>query len=256
MRVLACVKRVPIPGARVPVADDGRSVDTARLGFTISPHEECAVEEAVRLVERHGGTSTVLTLGPPEAEEQLRHAVSLGIEQAVLVPTDGEDWDPQRTARALADAVAALEDREGTFDLLLFGNESADAGGYQVGVRVATALGRAIVGGVKGVEVDDDVARLTRPTGEASEVYELPLPAAVAVKEGLNLPRYPTMRGRLASRKVAVLTHEPPASDPGAQRLVELVPPAEQVSETVILGHGPDAAPAVVEVLESLEVLT
>ena len=77
MRILVCVKRVPAPGARINVTADGQDVDSAHLGFTTSPHEECAVEEAVRLTEVHGGAVTVLTLGPVEAEEQLRYACLL-----------------------------------------------------------------------------------------------------------------------------------------------------------------------------------
>ena len=105
MNVLVCVKRVPAPGTRINVTADGLAVDTSFLGFTTSPHEECAVEAAVQLVEQHGGRSTVLTVGPPEAEEQLRYAVSVGIDEAVLVPTDGSDWDPQRTATAIVEAI-------------------------------------------------------------------------------------------------------------------------------------------------------
>ena len=78
MEILVCVKRVPAAGGRIVLTDDDLDLDTRFLGFTISPHEECAVEEAVRLTETHGGSSTVLTLGPPEAEEQLRSALSMG----------------------------------------------------------------------------------------------------------------------------------------------------------------------------------
>ena len=99
MRVLVCVKRVPAPGARINLTADEQAVDTAHLGFTTSPHEECAVEAAVQLVEEHGGSVTVMTLGPPEAEEQLRYAVSVGASAAVLLVIEGPDWDPQRTAR-------------------------------------------------------------------------------------------------------------------------------------------------------------
>ena len=126
MKILVCVKRVPAPGARINITDDGQQVDTAFLGFTVSPHEECAVEAAVQLVEQHGGEVTVLTLGPAEAEEQLRTAVSVGAAKAVLVPIDGQDWDPQRTASAIASVVNELEGANGSFDLILFGNESAD----------------------------------------------------------------------------------------------------------------------------------
>ncbi len=72
MKVLVCVKRVPITGGKIVLTADERAIETRHLGFTISPHEECGVEEAVRIVEAHGGSTTVLTLGPPEAEEQLR----------------------------------------------------------------------------------------------------------------------------------------------------------------------------------------
>ena len=78
MDVLVCVKRVPTVGGAIIVSADGLSVDTRMSGFTISPHEECAVEEAVRLVERFGGSVTVVTLGPAEAEEQLRSCLALG----------------------------------------------------------------------------------------------------------------------------------------------------------------------------------
>lgn len=254
MRILCCVKRVPAPGARINVTADGRAVDTAHLGFTTSPHEECAVEEALQLVERHGGDVTVLTLGPNEAVEQLRYAASVGANQGMLIATDGQPWDPQRTAVALTDAIRSLEADSGAFDLILFGNESADSGGFQVGVRVAYALQRPIVNGIKGIEVNGDKVRARREIDGGFEVYELALPATLGVKEGINLPRYPTMRGRLASKKAPINTVESDA-EAGGQALLRLHRPVESVSQTTILGNGPDAAPAVVDVLEQLGVM-
>jgi electron transfer flavoprotein beta subunit len=251
MRVLVCVKRVPAPGARINITADGQSVDTAFLGFTMSPHEECAVEEAVRIVEQHGGSSTVLTVGPAVAEEQLRYAASLGVNAAVLVPIEEPDWDPQRTARAITESIRVQEAADGPFDVILFGNESADAGGFQVGIRVACALDRPMVNGAKGLELGDGTARVRREADAGVEVYELPMPAVIGVKEGINLPRYPTLKGRLASKKVAVEQHASDAAT-GGQRLVTLLPPPEQVSSTTILGRGVEAAPAVVDLLAEL----
>ncbi|HXF99018.1 MAG TPA: hypothetical protein VNJ46_10445, partial [Gaiellaceae bacterium] len=162
MRLLVAVKRVPLTGGRIVLTPDAQAIATQHLGFTISPHEECAVEEAVRLVERHGGESVVLTLGPPEAEEQLRDAMALGIDRAIHLVTDGEEWDGQATAAAIAEAVRAEEAASDPFDLLLFGNESADAGGYQVGVRVAHALGLPCVTGLKALEAADGRTSWTR----------------------------------------------------------------------------------------------
>lgn len=254
LRVLVCVKRVPAPGARINVADDGRSVETAHLGFTTSPHEECALEGAVQLVEANGGTVVVLTVGPAEAEEQLRYAASVGAHELILVPTDGTPWDPQRTAAALTEAIEANEATDGPFDLILFGNESADSGGFQVGIRVARALGRPIVNGIKGIEIDAQSVTASRAVDGGFEVYDLPRPAVLGIKEGLNLPRYPTMRGRLASKKAELSTVDTSA-ELGGQTLVALRQPEEQVSTTEILGDSPDAAVAVVDLLEELGVL-
>jgi electron transfer flavoprotein beta subunit len=254
VRILVCVKRVPAPGARINLTADEQAIDTAHLGFTTSPHEECAVEAAVQLVEAHGGAATVLTVGPPEAEEQLRYAVSVGMSAAALVETNGADWDPQRTARAITAAVTRLETADGPFDLLLFGNESADSGGFQVGIRVAHALGRPMVNGIKGIEATDGTVRVRRDTDTGSETYELRLPAAVGVKEGINLPRYPTMKGRLASKRIEVSRLDIDAQS-GGQQMVRLQRPVERASSTVILGHGAEAAPAVVDLLDELGVL-
>jgi len=91
MRVAVCIKRVPITGGRIVLTEDSRAIETRHLGFTMSPHEECGVEEAVRIIEAGGGDSVVLTLGPPEAVEQLRDAMSLGIDRAIHLQVDGQE---------------------------------------------------------------------------------------------------------------------------------------------------------------------
>jgi electron transfer flavoprotein beta subunit len=246
MRVLVCVKRVPAPGAKISITADGQAVDTAYLAFTTSPHEECAVEAAVQLVEQHGGESTVLTLGPADADEQLRYAASIGVNKAVLLPIDGADWDAQRTAAAITSAIQGIEAADGPFDLVLFGNESADSGNFQVGVRVSHALSRPMVNGIKGIDVDGDALRARRESDAGVEVYTVPLPCVLGVKEGINLPRYPTL---------VDVVQVAPQGEPGGQQMVTLLQAAEQLSQTVMLGNGPEAAPAVVDLLEELGLL-
>ena len=177
MNILVCVKRVPLTGGKIVLTDDQRAISTRHLGFTISPHEECGCEEAVRLVEQHGGTSTVLTLGPPEAEEQLRDMMAIGIDRAVHLVTDGaEEWDLQATANAI---LAAIEAAPEPYDLLLFGNESADAGNYQVAIRVAHKLGLPVVTGVKAITMQADGSlRCEQEVPDGRDVYEVPTPAA------------------------------------------------------------------------------
>src|ERR1700761_6724481 len=145
MRVLVCVKRVPLTGGKINLTEDEQAFQTRHLGFTVSPHEECGAEEAIRLVEAPGVESAALTLGPAEAEEQLRDLMAIGIDRGIHLVTDGSEWDPQATASALA---GVTRPRPEPFDLILFGNESADAGNFQVQVRVAQALGLPVVNGI------------------------------------------------------------------------------------------------------------
>jgi electron transfer flavoprotein beta subunit len=232
------------------LTEDEQALETRHLGFTISPHEECAVEEAVRIVESGGGETVVLTLGPAEAEEQLRDCMAIGADRGILLKTDGDEWDPQGTAGAIVDAIRAEE----SFDLILFGNESADAANYQVGIRVAYTLGLPVVTGLKKIDVQDGEVRCERDVGGARDVYVVPRPCVLTVLEGLNLPRYPSVPGRLRAKSKPLAVVEPARPEPRLEKL-RLVVPEGQGKQAEVLGHGPDAAPRVVEVMQQIGVL-
>jgi electron transfer flavoprotein beta subunit len=258
MNILVCVKRVPATAGKITLTSDEQAIDTRYLGFTVSPHEECAVEEAVRIVEAQGGSSTVLTLGPEEATDQLREAMAVGVDRAILLQTDGGEWDAVATAAAITDAIRTREGSDGPFDLILLGNEAADTGDYQVGVRIAVALDRPVLTGVKALEVRDDAVVARREAaGGGWEVYEVPRPAVMTVKEGINLPRYPSVPGRLRARKKEIERIEL-ARDAGAgpPAKIRLRVPLEKESAVEILGEGPEAAPRVVEVFRRLGLIT
>jgi len=254
MKVLACVKRVPLTGGKITLTPDEQAIQTRHLGFTISPHEECACEEAIRLVAQHGGSSTVLTLGPAEAEEQLRDMMAIGIDRAIHLVSAGGEWDPQATAGAIVEAIRADAD---DYDLIMFGNESADAGNYQVAIRVAYALGLPVVNGIKAITVDGSSLRCEHEVSGGRDVYELTMPAVVTVMEGINLPRYPSVPGRMRAKRKPVAASEP-ARVGGIEsklKLVRLVLPEASGKQVEILGHGPEAAPRVVEILQEIGVL-
>jgi electron transfer flavoprotein beta subunit len=251
MNILACVKRVPATGATVVLTEDQQEIVTRNLGFTVSPHEECAVEEAVRLVEQHGGTSTVLTLGPEAAVEQLRDAMALGIDQAILLETDGSEWGPQATAGAIAAAIQDQQEGGQEFDLLLFGNEAADSSNYQIGVRVAHALDLPCVTGVKGLSFENGQVLARREAAGGWEVFSVSLPAVITVKEGINLPRYPSLPGRLKAKKKPINQVNPLPGDDGLKK-IQLKKPEEQASHLEILGKGSEAVPEIVGLLKEL----
>jgi electron transfer flavoprotein beta subunit len=279
MEIGVCVKRVPMVGGKIVLTPDEQEVDTRLSGFTISPHEECAVEEAVQITERLGGTVSVLTLGPPEAADQLREALALGAKRAVLLETDGREWGPIATAEAIVAEVRRHADDGPGYDLLLCGNEAADTGDYQVGVRVACALGWPCVTGIKNLEITEidgsglgpvteewgpepsggsggSPPRASRATARArreyrggEETFEFGLPAVICVKEGINLPRYPSLPGRLRAKRATIERDEPRWRDDGLRKRILRVP-ATQRKQATVLGTGADGVPALVGVLE------
>src|SRR5580700_1226506 len=279
MEIGVCVKRVPMVGGKIVLTPDEQEVDTRLSGFTISPHEECAVEEAVQITERLGGTVSVLTLGPPEAADQLRDALALGAKRAVLLETDGREWGPIATAEAIVAEVRRHAADGPGYDLLLCGNEAADRGDYQVGIRVACALGWPCVTGIKNLEIAEAggsglgtvteewgpeppggsggapprasraIARARREYGGGTETFEFGLPAVICVKEGINLPRYPSLPGRLRAKRAAIERDEPQWRDDGLRKR-SLRVPATQRKQATVLGTGADAVPALVSVLE------
>jgi electron transfer flavoprotein beta subunit len=256
VEICVFVKRVPMVGGAIVVTPDGLDVDTTMAGFTVSPHEECAVEEAVQITERIGGSVTVLTLGPPQAADQLRDMLALGASRAILLQTDGAEWGGVATAAALADAV-----RERGFDMLIFGNEAADTGGYQVPVRVAHLLGLPCVTGIKRLEVvtegEESPERVVagREYTGTEESFDVPLPAVASVKEGINLPRYPSLPGRLRAKRATIETVAlgPPPPDGLAKQGLRV--PAASGARSELLGSGADAVPALVRLLDDLGVL-
>lgn len=251
MNILVSIKRIPLTGEKIVLTDDEQEINTKYLGFAASPHEECAAEEAVRIIEKHGGSSTVLTLGTEEAIAQMHEAMAIGIDRGILLETDGREWGAQATAKAIAAAAQAQDD---AFDMLLFGNESGDINGYQVGIRVAQALDIPCVTGVKEIEVEDGKAIVKKEVSDGWEVYEVPMPAVFTVKEGINVPRYPPMIGKMRAKKKPLARIEPEWSEDGVQK-IRLKTPEERGSAVEILGEGVAGVPRAIEILKEIGVI-
>lgn len=247
--VLVCIKRVPETSSQVLLSEDGMTVDARHVGYTVSAHEEAAVEIAIQLAESSGGTATVLTLGPGDAVEQLRDAIAVGCTRAVHIEADSETFGPADVASAIAGFVRGED-----FGLVLVGNDAADSGDFQVGVRLAYALGRPVVTGISHVTLEGDTITARGAGPEGDEIFELPSPAVIAIQEGGVTPRYPSIIGRMKAKKLPIETITTDIS-PSTRRL-GLTSPPEQPSSVEILGEGPEAAKAVVDMLLSINVVS
>lgn len=252
--VLVCLKRVPDSSGAVLLTPDAQGVDGRYVGFTVSNHELCAVELAVQIAAATGGEASVLTLGPAEAADQLRSALSLGCTAATHVEADPTGFGPADVAREIAAVVIDHQAGGRTHDLVLLGNDAADSGDFQVGIRLAYALGRPVVAGINRVEVANGVAvaHAEGPTGQ--DTYELPLPAVLTVLEGGVEPRYPTVSGRMKAKKVPIEQRERSGAEPDGPSRVKMILPPQVPSRVQVLGEGPSAADAVRKVLVDLGV--
>lgn len=252
---LVCVKRVVDSSSEVVLTEDGQGVDGRFAGFTTSAHEECAVELAVRIAaEEGGGGATVLTLGDADAVEQLRSALAVGCTAATHVLADPQAYGPADVAREIAAVVRDHAAAGTSHELVLLGNDAADSGDFQVGIRLAYELGWPVVNGVSTVSVADGVVTASGSGPDGHETFRLPLPAVVTVLEGGVEPRYPTVPGRMKARKAPIEEREPVTEPLGPSR-VRLVLPPPSPSTVQVLGEGPGAAPAVVDLFERLGVL-
>ncbi len=199
MTILVFVKRVPDTESKIRIQYEARTILEDGLSFVISPYDEFAVEEALRLREAKGGAVRVVSVGKDESLTVLRKALAMGADEAVLIKdVTPETYDGLRTARIIARAV---ERKFPGADLLLFGKQSVGADNSQVPAMVAELLGLPQATVVTKLEVADGTATAFREIEGGSEKVALSLPAVVTAQKGLNEPRYETLKGIMAAKK-------------------------------------------------------
>jgi len=199
MNTLVFVKRVPDTESKIRVRHETRSIVEEGLNFVISPYDEFALEEALRIREAKGGTVRVVTVGKDESITVLRKGLAMGADEAFLVKDDApESYDGLRTARIIA---RAAERKLGGADLLLFGKQSVGADNSQVPAMVAELLGLPQATVVTKLEIEAGAAMAFREIEGGTEKVALPLPAVVTAQKGLNEPRYETLKGIMAAKK-------------------------------------------------------
>ena len=200
MRIVACIKQVP---ETTEVRVDPKTNALIREGVksVINPFDENAVEAALQLREAHGGEVIAISMGPPQAEEALRHALAMGADQAILLTDPAfRGGDTLATSYTLAAAVRKL----GEVDLIICGKQAIDGDTGQVGPGLAERLGLPQVTFAIGLEISDHRLRARRVLDDFFEIVEVRLPAVVTVVKQINEPRYPSMRNVLKAKRAEV----------------------------------------------------
>jgi electron transfer flavoprotein beta subunit len=202
MNIFVIMKRTFDTEEKIAIKNGKVSEDGAT--FIINPYDEYAIEEALKLREEHGGIVTVVTIGEEEAKKELRTALAMGADKAVLInDEDVEDGDQFSTSTILA---TYLKDKD--VDIVLAGNVSVDGGTGQVGPRLAVELGISAVTMITKLTVAGNMATIERDQEGDLEIVEVPLPLLVTCQQGLNEPRYPSLPGIMKAKKKPLETLE------------------------------------------------
>jgi electron transfer flavoprotein beta subunit len=200
MKILVLIKQVPDTATQVKLGSDSRGIDVTGITWIVSPYDEFAIEEALRIKDKRGQAElVVVTLGPDRAKEALRSCLAMGADRAIHVNDAAfAQADTVVTARALA-AVARLEQPQ----LVLTGRQAIDDDMGAVGTQVAELLGWPCLSWVMEESISEDAStvRAGRQVEGGLEVFELPLPCVLTAQKGMNEPRYPTLKGIMGAKK-------------------------------------------------------
>ncbi len=200
MKILVAVKQVPDTATQVKIGADPRAIDTAGITWIVSPYDEFAVEEALRIKEKRGqGEVVAVSLGPERVKEALRSCLAMGCDRAIhLNDAAWNDADTLATARALAAVVK--QEQPG---LVLCGRQAIDDDMGAVTAQLAELLGWACASWImeEAVDADGKTVRVARQVEGGLEIFDLPLPAILAAQKGPNEPRYPTLKGIMGAKK-------------------------------------------------------
>ncbi|AUS08303.1 electron transfer flavoprotein subunit beta [Laceyella sacchari] len=254
MNILVCLKQTFDTEERITI-ENGR-ISEEGVEFVINPYDEYAVEEAIRLKEKHGGEVTVLTIGPDRAEQALRTAMAMGADKGVIV--DIEDLDDAVDEHTIAKILhATIEEEDLEYDLILCGSMAVDDGSSQVGPRLAELLEIPHVSTIVKLEVDGDKVTVEKDVEGDLEIIETKLPLLVTAQQGLNDPRYPSLPGIMKAKKKPLTRLELDDLDLDEEdikaktEITEIFLPPKKEAGKVLQGDIPDQVKELVQLLHS-----
>jgi len=257
MNIIVCVKQVP-ETTDVKIDPETNTLIREGVASIVNPFDTYAIEEGVRIREKFGGKVTVLSMGPPQAQEALREAISVGADEGILLSDRAfAGSDTWATSYALAKGIKKI----GDFDIILCGKQASDGDTAQVGPGIATHLDIPQVTYVKKIEeIKDGKAKIERMVEEGFEIIEVPLPCLMTTVKEINEPRLPSLKGKMKAKKaeVKVLTAKDIGADPAEiglngspTKVIKIFTPPPRVGGQILQGEAEKVTSDLVELLKS-----
>ena len=250
MNIAVCVKQVPAKDAPLRLPESGGWIRETDIGFEMNEPDSYALEEGLRLKEKHGGEVVAVSLGPERVKQTIKEALAKGADRGIHVADEKFfEFDPLASARSLAAAIKQQE-----FDIILTGLQSDDHGFGQTGVLLAEVLGLPHATIIMSLEVQDGRMKLKREL-EAGwfQWMECPLPAVLTIQSGINKVRYATLKGIMAAKKkeIATVNRESLGVDTAPTQKIERIYVPQKTKQTQMLtGTAKEAAAKLVEKLK------
>ena len=256
MNIIVCIKQVP-ETTEVRINPETNTLIREGVKSMINPFDMYAIEEGIRLKENLGGKTTVITMGPPQAESALRDAIAMGIDEAILLSDRAfAGSDTWATSYTLAKAIEKIKD----FDLVICGKQASDGDTAQVGPGIASNLNLPQVTYVKKIEeIKEKTCRVQRMTEEGYEIIQAPLPALLTVVKEINTPRLPSLRGMMRAKQAKVLHWMTKDLDLNSEfiglngsptQVVKIFTPPQRPSGKMLQGEPQEIAEKLVEIIK------
>ncbi len=261
MNIVVLIKQVP-DTSEVKINRETNTLIRDGVPSIVNPYDLYAIEEALRLREKHGGKVTAITMGPPQAAEALKDAVSLGVDEAVLLSDRSfAGADTWATSYALSKGIRKI----GDFDLVIAGKQAVDGDTAQVGPETAEMLGLPFVAYIRKIErIDGKNMVAERLMDEGYDVVETSLPAVITVVKEINQPRLPSLKGKMRAKNLKVTAWN--AKDIGADenrcglkgsptKVVKIFPPAPRGQREILRGSAEEQVVTVAKKLKEQSVI-
>lgn len=194
MKIIVCINHTPDTETKVNVSQDGKSIDKTNVNWILNPYDEFAIEEALKTKEKFGGEVIAISLGNESHKESLRKSLAIGVDKAILLKDESER-DSISVAKAISEEI-----KNHNADIIFFGKQSIDYYGEQLGIYIAELLSISVVSNVVKLEITDKKVVCEREIEGGKEVVETSIPCVITAQKGLNEPRYPSLKGIMASK--------------------------------------------------------
>jgi electron transfer flavoprotein beta subunit len=242
VNIAVCIKQVPDTETKVKVTADKKWIKEEEINFILNPYDEFAVEEALKIKEANGGDVTIISLGPDRVATSIRSALAMGADKAIHIKAERNPTDPMVIAQVLSQVLSA-----GNFDLILLGKQAIDDDNQQIGPILSEKLNMPSANVVTKLEVTANSVVAERQIEGGFEKINCTLPAIITAQRGLNEPRYASLKGIMAAKKIPITEVEVDIPDDKIEILQIDYPPEKSPGK--IVGEGADAVPELIRLL-------